>query len=48
MSDLQTTNELLERANISLNTAKKHLGRRPIEQANYQAKLKRKAKRDAA
>ena len=43
-----STEALLERADISLNTAKKHLGRRPIEQANYQAKLKRAAKRNAA
>jgi len=43
-----STEELLERAKISLNTAKKHLGRRPIAQANYQAKLKRAAKRNVA
>lgn len=30
-------------AGISLNTAKAHLGKRPIAQYNYQAKLKRKA-----
>lgn len=42
-----STEELLERAGVSLNTAKKHLGRRPIEQANYIAKMKRKASREA-
>lgn len=42
-----STEELLERADVSLNTAKKHLGRRPIEQANYVAKMKRKANREA-
>lgn len=38
---------LLKEAGISLNTAKKFLGRRPLEQANYQAAQKRKDKRDA-
>lgn len=36
------TKVLLKEAGISLNTAKRLLGRRPIEQANYQAKMKRK------
>jgi len=39
------TKVLLKEAGISLNTAKSNLGRRPIEQANYQAMLKRKEKR---
>lgn len=43
-----STQELLDRANISLNTAKKHLGRRPIAQANYQAKQKRAARKNHA
>lgn len=38
-----STKALLKEAGVSLNTAKAVLGRRPIEQANYQAKLKRKA-----
>jgi hypothetical protein len=37
------TKALLKEADISLNTAKAHLGKRPIAQYNYQAKLKRKA-----
>lgn len=37
------TRALLAEADISLNTAKAHLGKRPIAQYNYQAKLKRKA-----
>lgn len=44
-SDEFSTKELLARAKVSLNTAKKHLGRRPIAQANYQAKLKRQARK---
>lgn len=40
------TKALLEECELSLNTVKTHLGRRPIEQANYQAKLKRKASRE--
>lgn len=35
------TKALLKEADISLNTAKAHLGKRPIAQYNYQAKLKR-------
>ena len=41
------TKALLKEAGISLNTAKAHLGKRPIAQYNYQAKLKRKAAKDA-
>lgn len=41
------TSVLLAEADISLNTAKAHLGKRPIAQYNFQAKLKRKARRDA-
>lgn len=41
------TKVLLEEAHISLNTAKAWLGKRPIAQYNYQAKLKRKAAKDA-
>jgi hypothetical protein len=41
------TSVLLKEAGISLNTAKAALGRRPIEQANYQAKLKRQKARAA-
>lgn len=41
------TTALLGRANISLNTAKKFLGRRPIVQASYAVAQKRKAKRNA-
>lgn len=37
------TKALLREAGISLNTAKAHLGKRPIAQYNYQAKMKRKA-----
>jgi len=37
------TRTLLKEADISLNTAKAHLGKRPIAQYNYQAKMKRKA-----
>lgn len=36
------TEDLLNEAGISLNTAKAHLGKRPIAQYNYQAKKKRK------
>lgn len=42
-SDEWPTRTLLAEADISLNTAKAHLGKRPIAQYNYQAKLKRKA-----
>lgn len=42
------TDSLLKEADISYNTAIKYLGRRPIEQANYQAALKRKARRQKA
>ena len=42
-SDEWPTKLLLAEADISLNTAKAHLGKRPIAQYNYQAKLKRKA-----
>lgn len=38
-----STATLLKEAGVSLNTAKAHLGKRPIAQYNYQAKLKRKA-----
>jgi hypothetical protein len=37
------TKDLLAEAGVSLNTAKAHLGKRPIAQYNHQAKLKRKA-----
>lgn len=40
------TQVLLGEAGISLNTAKKFLGRRPLEQANYQAKMKRKERHE--
>lgn len=46
-SDEWPTRVLLKEADISLNTAKAHLGKRPIAQYNYQAKLKRKERRDA-
>ena len=39
------TKALLAEAGISLNTAKAHLGKRPIAQYNYEAKLKRRARR---
>lgn len=42
-SDEWPTRVLLAEAGISLNTAKAHLGKRPIAQYNYQAKLKRAA-----
>lgn len=42
-----STKELLSIADISLNTAKAHLGKRPIAQYNYAAKLKRKERRNA-
>lgn len=38
---------LLKEADVSYNTAKKFLGRRPIEQANHEAKLKRKKLKEA-
>lgn len=41
-----TTPVLLKEAGISYNTAIKFLGKRPIAQYNYQAKLKRRAKRE--
>lgn len=41
------TNVLLAEAGISLNTAKAHLGKRPIAQYNYQAAQKRKERRNA-
>ena len=41
------TRVLLEEADISLNTAKAHLGKRPIAQYNYQAAQKRKERRNA-
>jgi len=37
------TADLLKEAGVSLNTAKAYLGKRPIAQYNYQAKMKRKA-----
>lgn len=40
------TKALLKEAGVSLNTAKSVLGKRPIAQYNYQAKMKRKAKRE--
>jgi hypothetical protein len=46
-NDEWPTQDLLDEAGISLNTAKRFLGRRPIEQANYAAKMKRKANREA-
>lgn len=42
-----STSVLLAEAGVSLNTAKAHLGRRPIEQANYAAAQKRKERRNA-
>jgi len=47
-SDEWPTKVLLKEAGISLNTAKIYLGRRPIEQANYKAKLKRAKRRQEA
>ncbi|MGB9154398.1 MAG: hypothetical protein WCD70_15075 [Alphaproteobacteria bacterium] len=41
------TEDLLNEAGISLNTAKAHLGKRPIAQYNYQAAQKRKERRNA-
>lgn len=41
------TSQLLKEAGVSLNTAKAHLGKRPIAQYNYQAALKRKERRNA-
>lgn len=41
------TAQLLKEAGISLNTAKAHLGKRPIAQYNYQAAQKRKERRNA-
>jgi hypothetical protein len=38
---------LLKEVDISYNTAIKFLGKRPISQYNYQAKLKRKARKNA-
>lgn len=43
-----TTAALLKEAGVSLNTAKSHLGRRPIAQYNYQAKIKRAKRRQEA
>lgn len=42
-----TTPVLLKEAGLSYNTAKSILGARPIAQYNYQAKLKRKARKNA-
>lgn len=42
------TEKLLEMADVSLNTAKSHLGNRPIAQANYKAAQKRKERRNAS
>jgi putative heme degradation protein len=44
-SDEFPTRALLAEAEISLNTAKAHLGKRPIAQYNYQAAQKRKAQK---
>jgi hypothetical protein len=41
------THVLLKEAGLSYNTAKAHLGRRPIEQANHEAAKKRKERRNA-
>lgn len=41
------TEDLLNEAELSYNTAIKFLGKRPIAQYNYQAKLKRKQRREA-
>lgn len=41
------TSVLLKEADLSYNTAIKFLGKRPIAQYNYQAKMKRKAAKDA-
>jgi hypothetical protein len=46
-SDEWPTRVLLKEAGLSLNTVKAHLGKRPIAQYNYQAKLKRKQRREA-
>lgn len=46
-SDEWPTKVLLAEAGISLNTAKAHLGKRPIAQYNYQAAQKRKERRNA-
>lgn len=40
------TSVLLDEADISLNTAKAHLGKRPIAQYNHEAKMKRKVRKD--
>ena len=40
-----STAALLQEAGVSLNTAKAHLGKRPIAQYNYQAFLKRKLRK---
>lgn len=47
-SDEYPTATLLKEAGISLNTAKAHLGKRPIAQYNYQATQKRKERRNAS
>ena len=46
-SNVYSTRELLDKAGVSLNTAKAHLGKRPIAQYNYQAAQKRKERRNA-
>lgn len=42
-----STQELLKRSGLSLNTVKSRLGSRPIAQYNYQAAQKRKERRNA-
>ena len=43
-----STEELKKRSGLSLNTIKKHLGRRPIAQANYLAAQRRKIRKLSA
>ena len=45
-SDEFPTQTLLTEAGVSLNTAKRYLGKRPIAQYKYQVKLKRKARKN--
>lgn len=47
LSSEWSTADLLKEAGLSLNTAKAHLGKRPIAQYNYQAAQKRKERRNA-
>lgn len=45
-SKIWPTKILLKEADMAYNTAIQYLGKRPIAQYNYQAKLKRKARKD--